>query len=414
MGRKTTMRFARIIGCLAGLLLGTLGAAAQTDTLRLTHSVSGKVQDALSGQALPAVNIVVPGKHYATVSNADGVFVIKSDVPIRELVFSHLGYKSLRMAVSREEVTARLTPDKYLLDPSSIVSGDPLEIVKSAIISIRKNYSQQPELLQGFYRETLQKRNRYISVTEAVSRIYKSPYAFSTSHDRTALDKSRIIVSQRRRDTLSVKMMGGPALALTADVVKEYPFLFSDINDGLYSLSMGHPEYIGDRLQFVINIHPAIVAPYPLFDGTLYIDRETLAFSRIELHMDMSDPSKAARQMIIRKPVGLRFVPRELSYVISYRPSESISRMAYFRATMAFDCDWKKRGVNTSYTLVNETVITDVLQPALPIARGEQFRTTDILIDKAALFTDPAFWEDYNIIAPTESLEHAVGRLRKK
>ena len=410
---KSIMRITKIAYCLALLFAGTWISVAQTDSLRLSYSVSGKVTDARTGQALPAVNVVVPGRNYATVSNSDGVFVIKSDAPIRELLFSHLGYKALRTAVSGDNVAAKLTPEKYLLDPSSIVSGDPLEIVRSAIVAVRDNYSQRPELLRGFYRETMQKRGRYISVTEAVLRMYKNSYQLSTSSDKTALDKSRIIVSQRKRDTLSVKMMGGPALAVTADAVKDWQFLFSDICNGLYFFRMDHPEYIGDRLQFVIHISPAFDAPCPLYDGTLYIDRESLAFTRIELHLDLSDPEKAARQLLVRKPAGLRFVPRELSYVMSYRPSDGINRMEYFRATMAFDCDWKKRGLNTSYVLVNETVITDVLQPAEPIARSEQFRQTDILADKAAYFTDPAFWEDYNIIAPSESLEHAVSRLRK-
>ncbi|MBR6055511.1 MAG: carboxypeptidase-like regulatory domain-containing protein [Bacteroidales bacterium] len=91
---------------------------AQTDSLRLAYSVSGKVSDARTGKELPAVNVRVSGRQYATVSNADGVFVIKSDAPIRELVISHLGYKTVRQAVAGGEVSVRLTPDKYLLDAS--------------------------------------------------------------------------------------------------------------------------------------------------------------------------------------------------------------------------------------------------------------------------------------------------------
>jgi hypothetical protein len=80
---------------------------------------------------------------------------------------------------------------------------------------------------------------------------------------------------------------------------------------------------------------------------------------------------------------------------------------------MRFNCDWRKRLFATSYTAVNELVVTDLREPAVPIARSEQFRTSDILSDKAAEFLDPDFWKDYNIIEPTESLEHAIGRLRK-
>ena len=49
----------------------------------------------------------------------------------------------------------------------------------------------------------------------------------------------------------------------------------------------------------------------------------------------------------------------------------------------------------------------------MPIARAEAFRSVDYLIEKAAEFQDPDFWKDYNIIEPSESLEHAIGRLRR-
>ena len=34
--------------------------------------------------------------------------------------------------------------------------------------------------------------------------------------------------------------------------------------------------------------------------------------------------------------------------------------------------------------------------------------------DKVEYFDDPNFWADYNIIEPTESLEHAIDKLKKK
>ena len=201
-------------------------------------------------------------------------------------------------------------------------------------------------------------------------------------------------MSQRRRDTLSVKMMGGPTLAATSDAVKEYELLWYDFDHHLYACEMDHPQYIGDRLQFVIRFKPSGIAEYPLFNGMLYIDRETLAFTRIEMSMDMSDPAKVTRLLLVRKPGGLRFTPREMSFVMSYRPDGQISRLEYFRATMSFDCDWKKHGMKTSYRLVNETVITDVLTPVVPIPRGEQFRPSDVMTEKAIEFMDPVFWED--------------------
>ena len=176
---------------------------------------------------------------------------------------------------------------------------------------------------------------------------------------------------------------------------------------------MGSPEYIGDRLQFVIRFSPDSEANYPLYYGTLYIDRERLSFTRIEMSMDLRDRAKAERQLLVKKPRGLRFFPKEASFVMTYRPDGDINRLEYFRSTIRFNCDWRKRLLATSYAVINESVITDVVEPAAPITRQEMFRSTDYMTDKASEFMDAEFWKDYNIIEPTESLEHAVGRIHK-
>ena len=386
----------------------------QVDTVRLGYSVQGNVVDAVSGRPMESVHVSVPGRHYATVTNADGDFTIKSDQPVSEVVFSYLGYRTLRQKAVGAPLRVRLTPESMPLTEASIITGDPREILGEAIRRIPDNYSKNPELMECFYRETVRKRNRYIFVSEAVARLYKTGYDGNIYRDRAALEKSRILLSQRRTDTLSVKMQGGPTQALTFDVVKNPDILFDEEELTLYEFEMGMPTYIGDRLQFVIHFHPGSrPVDWALFHGTLYIDRELLSFTRIEMSMDMSDVDKATRQMIIKKPLSLRVTPKELSVVISYRLKDGQSRLEYFRSTMRFNCDWKKRLFATAYAVVNELVVTDLREPAVPISRAEAFRSVDYLIEKAAEFQDPDFWKDYNIIEPSESLEHAIGRLRR-
>ena len=386
----------------------------QVDTVRLGYSVQGNVVDAVSGRPMESVHVSVPGRHYATVTNADGDFTIKSDQPVSEVVFSYLGYRTLRQKAVGGPLRVRLTPESMPLTEASIITGDPREILGEAIRRIPDNYSKNPELLECFYRETVRKRNRYIFVSEAVARLYKTGYDGNIYRDRAALEKSRILLSQRRTDTLSVKMQGGPTQALTFDVVKNPEILFDEEELNLYEFEMGMPTYIGDRLQFVIHFHPGSrPVEWALYHGTLYIDRELLSFTRIEMSLDMSDIDKATRMMIIKKPLTLRATPKELSVVISYRLKDGKSRLEYFRSTMRFNCDWKKRLFATAYAVVNELVVTDLREPAVPIPRAEAFRSVDYLIEKAAEFQDPDFWKDYNIIEPSESLEHAIGRLRR-
>ena len=394
---------------LIALFVAVVAAAQPSE---LPYRAQGTVTDAISGKPMENVSVSIPGRYFATVTNADGGFTIRSDAPIHTVVFTHVGYHTARKAVGEGPLTVRLERESTLLESALIVSGDPREIVQAAIDRIPDNYSRRSEMLSCFYRETIRKRQRFIFISEATAKLYKSPYNGTISQDRTALSKSRVLLSQRRSDTLSVKMMGGPTLAIYQDAVKNPEVLLEDLDK--YRLEMLPPSVIDDRAQFVIRFTPGAITPYPLYDGLVWIDRDRLSFTRMELSLDMSDPARATRMMLIRKPLTLRFRPRELSLTVSYRTENGITRLAYLKSVIAFDCDWKKKLFATQYTAVNELVVTDLLPEAVPIPRAEAFRHEDYLSDKAALFADPDFWEGYNIIEPTESLEHAIGRLKRR
>jgi hypothetical protein len=376
--------------------------------------VKGKVRDAETGRALESVHVSVPGRHHATVTNADGEFILKSDRRIEAVQFSYLGYKSRWVAAS-PELKVSLVRESISLPEASIISGDPEAILRAALARVPDTYCPQPELLECFYRETVQKRNRYTYVAEAVARLYRERTSNRfAGNDVSALEKSRLLVSQRKRDTVSVKTQGGPQMALNCDFLKNPELLFSEDEMALYRFEMDMPAYIGDRLQFVIRMIPDRMADYALYFVTLYIDRDNLTFTRIEASLDMRDQLKAIRAILVSKPMSLRFFPEEATLVFNYRPiGDDKIRLEYFRSTMRFSCDWRKRLFKTRYTAVNELVVTDVRPEAIPIPRRERFRSTDFLNDKAEEFQDPDFWADYNIIEPSESLEHAINRLRK-
>ncbi len=386
---------------------------AQTDSLRLGYVVKGLVTDAETGKPLESVHVSVPGRHHATVTNADGEFVIKSDREINLLECSYLGYHKRRVSAA-PYVTVKLRREALPVPQATIVSGDPLEILNTALDRVEECYCPRPELLECFYRETVQKRSRYTYVAEAVARLYKDRNNGNILGDAAALEKSRLLVSQKKRDTLSVKTQGGPNLAITCDALKNKDLIFSEEDMLHYRLKMESPAFIGDRLQIVIRMIPDGYSEWAMYESVVYIDAEWLSFTRIEASLDMRDRPKAIRAILVSKPFSLRFFPKEASIVLNYRPiGDGKVRLEYFRSTIRFDCDWRKRLFKTHYTAINELVVTDVYPDAVSIPRRERFRTKDYMSDKAMEFQDPEFWADYNIIEPSESLEHAIGRLRK-
>ncbi len=378
--------------------------------------VSGTVVDDKSGNPLRQVS--VSAGRVSVVTNEDGVFALKLEKQPSAIKVSHVGYKTRQVKLTQEKtqgLKVRMEPTTIQLREIVVRTANPRELVDIAISKIPENYSKVPELLKAFYRETAMKRKHYIYVAEGVEDMYKTPYTRSVYRDRVSIVKGRRLLSQKHSDTLGVKVLGGPVLPVQLDVVKNHDILLNKEELDGYKFSMDIPEYINDRLQYVVRIEPGIVKDYALFNGRFYIDSERLAFTRIELELDMTDKEKATNRMLVKKPFGVKFKPRELSCVIDYRYEDGVSRISYLRNIFRFNCDWKKRLLATSFTATCEMVVTDSQsQDVQPIANRSSFDSKDAYYDKVEYFMDPEYWSQYNIIEPSESLDKAIRKLVSK
>ena len=378
--------------------------------------VSGTVVCGETGNVIASASVTAAG--VAVVTNDDGLFTLKTDTAVEAVTVSHVGYRSRRVSLKDgqlENLTVKLVPTSVQLSEVLVMADNPRELVMAAIRKIPQNYSRQPQLYNCFYRETAMKRQHYICVSEGVVDMYKTSYQQGTGRDRVAIRKGRRLLSPKRNDTLSVKVMGGPVASVQLDLVKNTDFLLNADDLDCYDLKMETPTSIGDRQQFVVSIRPRVTMDYALYFGKLYIDQETQAFTRAELSLDMSDREKATRLMLVRKPTGVRFRPKELSLLVDYRFVDGVTLISYVRTTFRFNCDWKRRLFATSFTATCEMAVTSTTdRDVLPIRGRDSFDQRDAFFDKVDYFRDPAFWQDYNIIEPTESLDKAIGRLLKK
>lgn len=382
-------------------------------------TVSGVVKDKNTKKKLEYVNISVPGTSIGTVTNADGGFTIKvnDSIQARSLEISHLGYLSEIVSLAGEDIddiTILLTPNTNSLPEVVIRAMDPELLMKRAIAQIANNNSANPTMLTGFYRETIRKKRNFINVTEAIVHAYKTPYTEDTRRDRVQVYKGRQLVSPKRGDTLIVKLQGGPTYSIYVDVVKNRELLFDQEAFRDYRFRMDGSVMLDERPHYVVSFEPQVVQPYPLFYGKVYIDENTLAFTQAEFNYNMKDRNKITNLILKKKPLNLRFRPEELTYLVTYRQENGRTYLNYVRNEIKFKCDWKRRLFSTNYTVLTEMVVTDKeLDNVTPIPHRMAFNDRSVLSDKVDSFYDENFWEGYNIIAPTESLESAVDKLRK-
>lgn len=382
-------------------------------------TVSGVVKEGTGKKTIDNVSLTVNGTDIGTVSNAEGRFSLTfpDSLLSNGIRAEQIGYKG--MVVKGKELLSgniiiRLQPTSRVLDEITVYGADPRELIEVAIRKIPQNYANRPNMFSSFFRETIQKGKRYIGISEAIVDVYKRPYkSRSIAGDRVRMKKGRRLMSLDKKDTLAVKIMGGPTLPLMLDIVKNEDMLFglSDLDN--YEFRMDEPVMLDDRMQFVVSFYPKVRLDYPLHKGKLFIDQETVSFTRAEFSLDVSDKSKATQAMLRKKPKGLRFNPQGLDFVVSYLLKDGVSYLNYVSAKSRFKCDWKRRLFSSGYTAFAEMVMVDREEnPSQTIAGKEAIGQRDIFYDIVDDFTDADFWKDYNIIEPTESLEKAVIKLQ--
>ena len=409
------------IGCVLAVLIlsGVIPLAAQDNVEKYTI-VSGVIKDKSNKKKLEHVNVSIPESNIGTITNTDGEFSLKipESIQAKDIEVSHIGYLNARIPLKGESLTEQtiwLSPYANLLSEILVRARDPRSIVEEALRKIPANYSPKSNMLKGFYREIAQKGRLYINISEAVIDIYKSPYNETAERDRVQISKGRRLLSQKQSDTLAVKLLGGPNMAIYIDVVKNPDCLLAKEDLLFYEFRMEDPTSIGDRSQYVISFRPKVKLSYPLCYGTLYIDKERLSFTRAEFNLSMDDKNKATQAILRKKPFGLHFKPVEVSYLVSYKNQGDVTYLSYIRNNIRFKCDWKRKLFSTNYTILSEMVVTDREENNITAIHYKvAFKHSLVFSDKVDNFTIDNCWGTNNNIEPTESLEHAVNKLKKQ
>ncbi|MDR3219302.1 MAG: carboxypeptidase-like regulatory domain-containing protein [Dysgonamonadaceae bacterium] len=415
---NTIIKNARRISLLVGFILLFPTIQAQNDTDYYT--VSGLIKDKQTQKKIGYVTVSATGTNIGTIANEDGEFTLKLNdtLDVKEIELSCLGYYNTKVSISKNnspnQVFYMNSRTINLKEVNVLSWKNARELIEIAIEKIAENYSITPNLLTGFYRETAQKGKKYINISEAVIHIYKSSYKSDAESDRVQVLKGRKLVSPKKSDTLSVKLLGGPNLSVYVDIVKNPYMLLDKEILPYYTYKLGDATSINDRMQYVVYFSPEALAATPLYRGTYYIDQQTLAFTRVEFQIDMRDKNMVTSLILKQKPKGLRFSPEGVEYVVGYKYQDGKSYLNYIHNEIKFKCDWKIKLFATSYSVVSEMVVTDnQKESVLRIPLKESFSMRKSLSEEAIGYFDENFWGAYNIIEPTESLESAVSKLKK-
>lgn len=384
------------------------------------YTIRGTIRDAKSNKPLPHASVFVSGTHIGTVANANGYFSlrVRKSENLETFRISFLGYSPRDLSFkeySDQESDFLMNVHSVPLQEVVIKPLDARDLILKALDKVEENYPQEDFMLTGFYRESIKQRKDYVSIAEAVVDIRKGPYANISKNDQVQLVKGRKSANVKKVDTLLVKLQGGPQVALLLDFIKNNDMVIAPETVDFYEYELVDLAVLDGKTNYVIEFTPRVIMPYPLFEGRIYIENESLAVTMADFSMDLSDKKKASKQFIQKKPVRLRFTPTHSHYQVRFQEIEGKYYLSYVRGDLEFFANWKRKIFRTKYALMFEMAIMDRTNEELrSFSRKETFRNKSILADLVSVYFTDDFWGGYNIIEPEIDIEEAVKKLNQK
>lgn len=295
-------------------------------------------------------------------------------------------FAAITPAAMAQTKTAPLSNPKY----------DAAILVRSAFRNLDKNYCTNSNFQSAYYKETITKDNKTISLNEAIMDINKASY-MNSKNDQVIIKNVRGSNPSLGIDPLLVKLQGGPNTALKLDIMK-YPFLGCDADQitEFYSFDYESPVNIDNKLFYVVRFDQKYPADDALFRGKMYIEANTYAIGKVEFAMNVEKRGDSYLNFIKDKPAHLRVSVKSANYTVGYKEHEGKWFYDYSRSDIKFAATSKKKSINSEYLVSSKMVITDFNCKQYVAEKGSIMKSTDVLAEMKVAGDDGLIWELYD------------------
>ncbi len=381
----------------------------------------GEVVDAQTNKPLVFATLTLEGTNISTITNTEGKFLLKIPTNIKQgnIVIAFLGYKSSviplgQLKENNNKISLMISITK-LDEVNVVIPKSARALVRETLRKKGENYFDDPTLMTAFYRETIKKRKRNVSLSEAVVNIYKSPYT-TGQKDAVQLYKARKSTDYSKLDTVALKLQGGPFNALYVDIMKYPEYIFNEATMEDYNFTFERSTRINDKLIYVVSFKQRPDIYDPLYKGQLFIDAEKKILTSAIYSLNITNKELASKMFVRKKPRNAKVYPTDIAYRVDYREKDGKWYYGYSNALLEFKINWDKKLFNSVYSMSCEMAVTDWeknISGEVPKSK-DRLKSSIILSDAAVGFSDPDFWGEYNIIEPEKSIESAIKKIQRQ
>jgi hypothetical protein len=407
-------------------LIFQIDCFSQTDiTKKSLENISfkeyhGKIADASNKEGLAFANISLLNSNISTISNINGDFSIKIPENYKpNIKVSFIGYSpkivDLKNLKNKRNI---ILLDVYSIPLSEMILTIPKDVeglVRKALFNSKSNYLNENLLMTSFFRESIKRRRKNVSLTEAVSKIYKFPYE-SYKRDVIEFVKLRKNTDYSRLDTLIVKLAGGPFNTLFLDIVKYPNFFIPKENIPLYSYVIKRTTKVNNSPVYVVGFKQKENIELPSIQGELYIKVDKLVIISANFNLNINNKDFIKNLFVVTKPKGANVWPLQAKYKVDYVEKNGKWIFNYSNLLLKLKINYDKKLFNTSYTFASEIAITDWTQNnSLALPKNKmRVKPKIILSDSKLGFIDLDFWGTDNIIEPEKSIQNAIRKIKKQ
>jgi len=399
------------------LFLGSGICNAQSDYIEF----SGKIINAENKEPLIFANLNLLESNISTISNSKGAFKIKipKSHSSSKVKVSFIGFKTRIIDLKLFDDKNTISLNVYVTPLSEMVMSIPKDVeglVRETLSNSGKNYLEENTIMTAFYRETIKRKRRNVSLSEAVVNIYKSSYKIYSKKDGIKILKIRKDTDYSRLDTVALKLSGGPFNTLFQDIIKYPNYFIPSFFISNYSFSVHRTSKINNTSVYVIRFKQKEDIIEPFYYGELYIDGKNKILLSATYSLNISDREKASELFVKKKPKGANVWPTKAAYRVDYAERNGKWFYSYSNLSIDFKVNWYKKIFNTTYSLSAEMAITDWIENRTSDypKRKELINPSIILTDSKVGFKDLNFWGEDNIIEPENSIQNAIKKIKKK
>ncbi len=377
-------------------------------------SISGKIIDKNTQQALTNAYLSIPSKGFSSQTNSLGEFKFffpKIDLD-SVLIVSAIGYKSISKKASAYDSTNVIELERAET-LASVQGGDPRTLLKEAFSLVKKNNPSYPTYQIGFYLETIEMaRLGFVKISEGILRVERPHTVKETGIEKTKLLKGRKYEWTGQTAKLDGWGFINGAAIVTRSLEGGIPEYLDkgSINDYDFKID-SLMTYFNDSLVYSMSFRPVNKRVKAARIGKVYIDVNNQAIVRIEYEMT----PEGVKDVIGRSFVdNTKKVGKVVKGYTQFLPLNGKWHLQDSKLTFVADFEDKlEKKYATEATMTVQFMANESMRMGRSAIKFDEELLTTNNFPKGGRYEEK-FWSEKNYLIPTPAMLEIVDKMAGK